>query len=201
MNPILLCQHCGNRTSHTIIEKGEEIEEVEFEEGMKFDYVHYLWFTRCDNCSKHSLFYCMDDDPQESNCLWPNEKRISQAVPKDIRLAYEEALKVKKISKTAFVILIRRALEVLCKEEKVYGDNLAGKIKKLGDSGFIPQKLIDVADLIRLVGNDGAHSAESETTDYEINLIDEFYLAIIEYLYVAPEKVKSLKEKLLKGNK
>lgn len=196
MNSILLCQHCGNKTSHTIIEKGLEKEKAEFEDGVVFDIDHYLWFTKCDNCNRYSLFYCLDDNPDESSCLWPNERQIDQAVPEKINIAYKEAIKVKKISKIAFIILIRRSLEILCKHEKANGKDLYNKIIKLGELGIIPQKLTDMADLIRLLGNEGAHKTEITISDYEIDLLDEFFLVIIEYVYIAPEKIRKLKNKI-----
>ncbi len=198
MNPILLCQHCGNKTSHTIIEKGLEKEYAEFEDGVTYDIDIDLWFTKCDNCHKHSLFFCLNDNSDESSCLWPNERRIDQAVPKKINIAYKEAIKVKKISKIAFIILIRRSLEILCKHEKVNGKDLKSKIKKLGEFEIIPQKLTDMADLIRLLGNDGVHKTDITISDNEINLLDDFFLAIIEYIYIAPEKIKKIKNRIEK---
>lgn len=199
MNPLLLCQHCGNKTSHTILEKGYEKDEVEFEDGVKFEIDSYLWFTKCDNCGRYSLFNCMDDNPDESSSLWPNERNIDESVPTEIKIAYHEANKVKQISKIAFIIMIRRCLDILCKHEKAKGRDLYLKIVNLGSRGIIPNKLTDMADLIRLIGNNGSHENEIKINEIEINLLDEFFLAIIEYVYIAPQKISKLKKLL--GNK
>ena len=114
MEDLLLCQHCGNKTSHIIIAQGKEIEKAEIEKDYFIDLEFGIWFTQCKNCSKFSLYSCLDNNPDEAFSLFPKEPIISEHIPTDIAVAYKEALKVKRISKYAFIILIRRALELTC---------------------------------------------------------------------------------------
>jgi len=198
MKRILLCQHCGNKTSHTILDEVIEKEDITTELGDEFSVDNYFLFTICDSCEKHSLFYCFEGDYNESSCLWPNERHLSDAVPKEITDAYFEAIKIKKLSKMGFLMLIRRSLEILCKYEKITGKDLFKKIENLGSKNIIPQNLVEMANLIRLLGNDSAHDNNIDISNPEIELLDEFFISIIEYVYIAPSKINNLKKKLMK---
>jgi hypothetical protein len=193
MNTILLCQHCGNKTSHIIIADVQEIENLDTDE-FNFDVEHYLWFTKCNTCQRHSLFHGLDDLPEFLSSVWPKERELDEVIPKKISKGYQEAIKVKKISKPAFLLLIRKVLEILCKHEKAEGKYLYHKIQYLGNKGAIPKTLTDMAHMIRFFGNEEAHAEQVEISDHEIDILDDFFLAIIEYLYIAPEKIKKLKE-------
>ncbi len=49
---------------------------------------------------------------------------------------------------------------------------------------------------VRFFGNVGAHAAEISITADEASLIHEFFIAIIEYVYIAPDKINSLTSRL-----
>ena len=55
MSDLLLCQHCGNKTSQTLIGKGQESEAIILEDGQEFDLDWFIWFVQCNNCEKYSL--------------------------------------------------------------------------------------------------------------------------------------------------
>jgi hypothetical protein len=196
MELMLLCQHCGHRTSQIIIAQGEESDTVELDEGQIYDLDFSIWFTCCNNCRRHSLFSALDNEPLEAVSLFPAERMVSDKVPKEISNAYKEAIKVKKISKYAFVILVRRALEIICKHEKTEGKNLPEKIKDLGQKNIISPKLADMADLIRLIGNSSAHASDIKIDDYDIDILEDFFVAIIDYVYSVHEKIELLKGKI-----
>ena len=198
MEAKLLCQHCGNTGIHTIITSVTEIETIELEPGHSIDEDFELVFCRCENCNRHSLFSFLNGISEESWSLFPKEKSVDYHVPKGVRNAYTEALKIKKISSIAFVIMIRRALELLCKHEGATGNNLYEMIKDLGDKDIIPKVLGDMADMIRLVGNEGAHDENEKFDENDLELLDNFYSTIIEYVYIAPKKLEQLKNKLKK---
>lgn len=44
-----------------------------------------------------------------------------------------------------------------------------------------------------MVGNLGAHDAEKDVASSDVQVVDEFFRAIIEYLYVARSKVAKVK--------
>lgn len=191
----LLCQHCGNQGIHSVIATVTETETIELEPGVSFEQDFEIVFCKCENCYQYSLFSILDGNSDEAWSLYPKEKQIDDSVPKQIRDAYSEALKIKKISSIAFVIMIRRALDLLCKYEGAKGNNLSEKIQYLGRKEIIPKVLGEMADTIRLIGNDNAHD-DNKVLDYnEIELLDNFYTTIIEYVYIGPKKIELLKKK------
>ncbi len=192
----LFCQHCGNSGLHTVIVSATETETIEFESGIFFEEEFEIVFCKCENCNRHSLFSFLDGNSEESWSLFPKEKSIDQSVPILIRNAYSEALKIKKISSVAFVIMIRRALDLLCKQEDANGNNLYEKIQDLSQKGIIPRILSEMADTIRLLGNDSAHDNSEILDNNDLDVLDNFYSSIIEYVYIAPKKVELLKDKL-----
>lgn len=194
----LLCQHCGNQGIHSVVASVTETETIELEPGNLFEEDFEIVFCRCENCHQHSLFSFLNGDIDDSWSLYPIEKQIDNSVPKVIRDAYSEALKIKKISSVAFVIMIRRALELLCKHEKAEGNNLSKRIQDLGRKKIIPKVLSEMADTIRLLGNDNAHDNNNALDQHELELLDNFYSTIIEYVYIGPKKIELLKNKLSK---
>lgn len=60
--------------------------------------------------------------------------------------------------------------------------------------------LADMVNQLRKVRNLGAHDTKDIVTEEDIPLILSLLEAILEYLYVAPAKLKKLKEKLGKAS-
>ena len=71
-----------------------------------------------------------------------------------------------------------------------------GRLGELADRGEIPTTLAEVTDVLRLLGNVGAHAAEESIKPWQVNAIDEFFRAVVEYVYVAPSKLKEFRESL-----
>ena len=87
---LVLCQHCGHKTSHEILKQGKEIERIEVEGNRHYVIEHTILFTNCNNCSSHSLFYVFENEYNDIASLYPAERRISDNVPKEIANAYSE---------------------------------------------------------------------------------------------------------------
>ena len=58
-----------------------------------------------------------------------------------------------------------------------------------------------MTDLLRLLGNVGAHDWQSNVRTPQVWAMDEFFRAIAEYIYVAPAKVKAFREALNRTKK
>ena len=50
--------------------------------------------------------------------------------------------------------------------------------------------------VLRLLGNIGAHASQQPVKPGHVRVIDEFFRAIVEYVYIAPQKIKQLKDQL-----
>jgi hypothetical protein len=50
--------------------------------------------------------------------------------------------------------------------------------------------------VLRQLGNVGSHAGEDEIAPEYVDVIDDFFCAIIEYVYIAPHKVSEFKARL-----
>jgi hypothetical protein len=80
--------------------------------------------------------------------------------------------------------------------------SLFERLNGLVENNEIPPVLSEMSDVIRLIGNIGAHASQQNVKPGHVKIIDEFFRAIIEYVYVAPQKIMKLKNqlKVLKEN-
>ena len=58
-----------------------------------------------------------------------------------------------------------------------------------------------MTDVIRILGNYGAHASDVEVTRQDVQVMDDFFIALLEYVYVAPQKLENLKKRLSKLKK
>ena len=201
---ILICSHCGNKTPHLIKTQISSHEEVYDSNGECLGEIKtYYYLTECKTCNGISLFsdWEASDNPgdlQKASQLYPPPRELGEAIPKEIRKSYEEARKVEKISANAFAVLIRRSLELLCRDQKAKGNNLKEQIADLSERGIIPNKLVEMAETLRFIGNIGAHEIEVDIDQTETRAIDDFLVAMLEYVYVAPNKIKNFKDTIAK---
>ncbi len=92
--------------------------------------------------------------------------------------------------------MIRRALEAICDDRGIEKGSLVQRLRQLAERGEVPPLLAEVSDTLRILGNLGAHSSDMSVTPPDTWAIDDFFRAIIEYVYVAPSKLNEFKEKL-----
>ena len=125
--------------------------------------------------------------------LWPPTLTLPPEAPDRVRKIYHEACLIRKYSASSFVVQIRRALEAVANDKKAQGGTLQAKTESLIKSGMLPPAFGDMSHISRMIGNLGAHDAEKDVTTQEVEIVDEFFRAIIEYLYVASEKISKIK--------
>ena len=66
------------------------------------------------------------------------------------------------------------------------------------EKGEIPPVLAEMATILRLLGNVGAHLTEEPVKPPDTWVIDDFFRAVIEYVYVAPSRIKEISDGLKK---
>lgn len=201
----LECSHCGNRTILEVKAELTQKDEIEAWDGALIEIEGYYYLAQCRTCSGVSLFYDWEIDGEPGNLkeakrLYPKVRDL-RGVPKAIHDSYKEAKRVEKHSPTAFAILIRKSLEYLCKEQSAEGKNLKEQIDDLAKKGIIPATLARMASALRYFGNIGAHSSDIKIGAQEARTMDDFFVAVIEYVYIAPEKLEKLKKSLEKSEK
>ena len=191
---IEFCPHCCNRAKQEKIHEqpyvgvgwGVDDGEASETEGKYFIY-------KCTTCNEILVYHELFDFGM--SLLYPDIS-LDQSVPKNISKIYDEAIRIKYISPNSFAVQIRRALEALCIDRGVNERSLATSLKTLSERGEIPEVLSEAGDILRLIGNTGAHVADIDVHPLQAMAIDDFFKAIVEYIYVSPAKIVSFKELL-----
>lgn len=197
------CPHCGNDTIHEILYSITTTDKAYStnnpEDFIFFDISYYL--TMCKTCLNISLFYDTEDDENQGELndayiCYPKQKNLGNEIPESIMQNYREAIKIKNISSTAFAVMIRRGLEFLCKENSAKGQTLKKQLEDLGAKGIIPSTLAEMGNTLRFLGNIGAHATKYKIDRSEVQAMDDFFIAMLEYVYVGPAKLARLKESI-----
>jgi hypothetical protein len=87
----------------------------------------------------------------------------STNIPASVTKALEEAITCHANGCfIASAIMVRKALEELCRERGATGGNLRDRLRNLATKIVLPQELLDGLDDLRLLGNDAAHIESQE---------------------------------------
>jgi hypothetical protein len=148
-----------------------------------------LLFTKCRTCDEEGLYSCYEDG-EEITPLWPNNLDLGEAVPDEVKKMYVEANAVRRASPNSFAVLIRRALEAICKDKGLSKRNLADNLTDLTSSLGLPETLVHITQATRLLGNMGAHYGKTGVSKKQVEALDEFFKGIIQYVYTAPAQLK-----------
>lgn len=202
------CGHCGNFAPMQIVAEYSEIklhveresknESWEWSDGNVYE-VLLCPACKCVELRRHYYHDGLEDPDYKT--LYPVSTQIPLGLPKRIQQEYEAALKVRSISANAYGVLMGRVLELVCEDRKAKGNSLYGKLTDLAKSHEIPDKLLPVADKLRIFRNVGAHSALGELTAAETPILDNLSRAILEYVYSAPHLVEAAASALEKLHK
>lgn len=208
MEQVVICPHCGNETNLEVVYSIETPEKVysmnDPDDFIELDTTYYL--TQCKTCLSIALYCDTEADEKqgklsEAYICYPAQKLYHDYIPLSIRETYTEAKRIKNISPTAFAVMIRRGLEFICKEKKAKGRNLNQQLRDMGKSEIIPHTLVEMGDTLRFLGNLGAHATEYKIDRNEAQAMDDFFSAMIEFVYIAPEKLNKVKEIIKKKQK
>lgn len=202
---IIKCFHCGNET---IMKKvGEYSWESRDLKYSDFDFFYQYEMFACPICHKVTLRETYGDETMiegyenpvygnEKNILYPLNSIDSASVPEKIKNAYEAALKTKGVDKYIGLMVLRRTLELILKDQGATKWGLKGKIEEIAAQGKLPDTLKEASALAKLLGDTAAHDKELEVDNYDVEAIAEFLGFIIEYLYVVPDKINMYKKHL-----
>jgi hypothetical protein len=198
---IAVCPHCGNKTTLVILRQTESIETFYNPENPSEtdEITSYYYLVKCKTCKGISLYTDIDGMglfPDTTHLCYPKPPRLGEGIPKAISALFEEALKIENLSPEAFVMLIRKVLEHICKDQKAKGKNLKEQIQSLGRQGIIPSTLLQMSEVLRLIGNIGAHDVTYKIDFLETQEIKNFIIVILEYVYILPAKVNKLNESI-----
>lgn len=211
---VFLCRHCGNKSSHTEICFHSIDEVIETAYDMNFEkhnitVSEYYILFECQTCHGVSLKEVFSEEldfdqeiPYERiNYLYPTAKTFDKEIPEGLFSIITEAQKVKSLSPLAYVILVRKVLEEICKDKGIKGKNLKESLNRLVHDLELPEVFKNATDKLRIFGNLGAHASEITIGKDEILLIEEFLFSLVEYIYILPSKLKKLDSALIENQK
>ena len=151
----------------------------------------------CHGCDRPFLGI-FDKDNDLIRVLPPAKTEADSSIPDNIRQDFEEALLCLSFGAfKASVAMSRRALEGAAVEKG--GDpkkRLVDQLQQLVTLGKLNDSLAQLATLIRLVGNYGAHPQDDgldEVTNEQAKDISDLTVQVLEDLYVNPARVERLR--------
>lgn len=193
---VLRCFHCGNETF--MCQTGE----YSWGSSDDFDFQFTYKMFACPVCHKITLIQFYRDemmiDPDgwwdtEETILFPINSIDSNVLPETIKEAYEAALKVRNVDATACVLLLRRTLEIILKDQGATAWGLADKIEEIAKQGLLPDSLKEASFFTKKFGDSAAHG-EKPIDQNDMESLIELTEYIIEYLYIIPFKIKEFKQ-------
>lgn len=193
---IKFCPHCGNISpqklmfSHMYDSVGYSVENDEEQIGPQCEYFVYI----CETCNDILLYHSFNDE--ELELAYPRNKELNNSVPQKVTQCYSEASQIQNKAPNAYAVMIRKALEEICDDRKVKKDVLHKRLKVLSDRGEIPPILAEMTSILKDLGNAGAHSSFLGVTVPLTWGMDEFFRAVVEYVYIAPKKLERFRKKL-----
>ncbi len=189
------CGRCDKRSSMRVVATYTAVDEIEDEYGNVYPGPNeVLRLTLCPACDVVNLTVEIEGNG-EYNVLWPSNKTLL-GLPPEIDRAYKAAQKVQRIDSNAFAVLLRRVLELVCRDRGANGDNLYEQLKSLAESSEIPDRLADMADQVRQLGNIGAHASAGELTIAEVPILEDLCRAVLEYVYTAPKLIRQVEQRI-----
>ncbi|MGW4946357.1 DUF4145 domain-containing protein [Actinoplanes sp. NPDC004185] len=162
---------------------------------------------QCGECNEASLqireVYEFFDEagPGVPQFAYPAERRLSTQVPEDLKREFEEAqtcLNAKAY--TATVVMVRRTLEGICKDNGIGERVLARGLKKMEEQGLIDRTLAEWADGLRVLGNQGAHYTGTQVSRQDAVDALAFAEALVDQIYVMRRRFEEFKKRRELGN-
>jgi len=210
----LRCPNCGIHTNAEIISRfiTEQNDFVRLPTEMSV----YNFFLKCTRC-KSSILVLWSYGKDEFKGIGYTCGRIVFPIYTE---AFEtEKFKIDAVPKAIFEdiaqaelayyagaylgsgLLLRRACQNICRDKKCKEDGLVGQIKELVTKGIITQDMAELADTIRVIGNELAHPDPNTPfviTEDDVKNTREFINQLTQIIYINPYKSKHIKEELRK---
>lgn len=202
---VAFCPNCGNRApQRLLLQHDYDVIAYGYDGSRETDGCRCRYFVAsCSTCSDLLLYHSNGafERPEwftDAQLVFPGGIDLPEQVPLSVRETYAEAATIQKLAPNAFAVLIRRGLEALCDDRGVKSGTLHKKLAELAARGEIPATLAEVTAVLRELGNSGAHNSGRRISVPLTWAMDEFFRTIVEYVYVAPSKLKAFKELLAK---
>ena len=156
----------------------------------------------CENVSLHTEYHSFDSlldiefvyPKYTFDDFFSNDRSEHYCVPEIIQKSFVSALKSQYNYIQLCLIMMRKTIELICRDQGVYGNSLEQLLESLSRSEKCPGYYCDICQIIRYYGNIAAHVY---TKDYILNsnyvnrLLVLLY-RLIEYVYIIPAQITKL---------
>ena len=102
------------------------------------------------------------------------------------------AAATKSLDNSVSLLAWRRVLELTVKDLGGKGNSLYDQISDLSNRNLFPSSLQDASNLIRSLGNAGAHSDDFSEKWMNLTDIESLVKYILEYVYILPQKINTI---------
>lgn len=206
---ISFCPHCSNECTHqkTFEYNTATKEWDELRENLLGESQCTYFLAICETCN-HPLLYYIDEntgvcdstasDFQNAELVWPQGFELDYIVPDTITHCYRTAARLRDSDPNAYAMQIRRALEALCDERGTVKSGLQRRLQDLAFKNEIPPLLAEMSEMLRVLGNVGAHDHQHYLSVSDTRVIDDFFRTVVEYVYVAPSRIRCFRAELAK---
>jgi hypothetical protein len=204
-----VCYHCANTVPQVKIGMFRGQELFEHLDGRRWNVDYDYELFQCPTCRGVSVFGDFSEYPKyrsrKARRIYPRGPQLlpdshmlfsKECVPERIVALYEEIWPLRHIAPNAFASQIRRALEFICRDQNAQGNSLFKQLRDLISRGIFPGYFAEITDLMRHVGNLGAHAGDTDVDFWDAELLDDFFRSIVEYVYIAPSKIKRLRQRI-----
>ena len=131
----------------------------------------------CSCCGKDSLWRVTEYNEgsyeriaKNAELLFPDNGVAAlpeDDMPQDVKTDYVEAARIFSKSPRGAAALLRLGLQKLCKHLGEDGNNINTDIRSLASKNILPPKVVQVADTVRITGNNAVHPGTMRDEDFD----------------------------------
>ncbi|MDO8517564.1 MAG: DUF4145 domain-containing protein [Nanoarchaeota archaeon] len=195
-----ICPYCKIHVNFSWISSDDNGGEIEDYSEDYFKNEKGIWVIgvcpSCKNCVLLNGYESSNKFILTKTYPFPLPSVVDERIPEKIKKDLEEAKLCFSVGAiNASSGMCRKALQRACKEKGATKKELYDQIDEITTKGVISNDLRELAQSVRLIGNDGVHPNDDEVSKEDaeeiLNLAEQF----LDIIFVAPAKVKEIKER------
>jgi len=166
-------------------------------------YYKFVHIGECPQCRHHIVVIAGSEVLEDAELIdyQPKLSKViaSEFIPDNIRDDFVEAkmcLQMDAIKAAA--AMSRRALQSSAYEKGAPDKKLLDQLKWMFEQGIITKSLYNLAEKIRIIGNEGAHPSKDgidEVKKKESETIVKFLEKYLDHVYITPREIEELEKK------
>lgn len=153
--------------------------------GRSYEAIPGFEIAVCVRCRKISIWLSTSEKHLVVYPLTTKAPPPESNMPDNIKSDYNEARNISALSPESALVLLRRCLEKICDKQKITDENLFNRIDKLIEKEGLDDKTRKALDIVRLVGNDVAHSTGKKYSEEETVPIFKIMNYISTHIYAS----------------